>query len=355
MKSPFLLCFFTYILAVKGQQTPTISHISSNKVVKIGDTIDLRCSVQYAANYPVIWSKVNKDNPSANFLISKGSALSTSDNRYSIRHDEASSTFTLQLSKIQEWDAGTYQCQLPISTTSRVTQNVVVTVLIKPVINDSGPRTISTAPHKSIKLECFANGNPTPEISWRRRNNELLPTGGEVYYGNILRIDNVTKHDRGTYYCLANNGVGKTVKRNFEVEVKFAPDVTVPKEMYSQAIGHPVDLECHVKGFPTPTIYWIKNGAQLYDDKNYQLTLTTSAFDTTVTVLRIISVSHSKLGSYICRGDNDYGSNEKIIKVQLADHPVCPPACGVNNFAVIRSNLRTIVSLLVFALFTHYF
>lgn len=103
------------------QQNPTISFITKERIVNIGDTIDLSCSVQYAREYPVIWAKINRDNPVNHLFISKGSSLSIPDNRYSIRHDEASSTYTLQISKIQEIDAGHYQCQVVISTASRVT------------------------------------------------------------------------------------------------------------------------------------------------------------------------------------------------------------------------------------------
>jgi len=58
------------------QQNPIISHISSDTVVDLGGTIDLSCSVQYAHEYPVIWAKIDPDNPAVNqFFISRGSSL----------------------------------------------------------------------------------------------------------------------------------------------------------------------------------------------------------------------------------------------------------------------------------------
>lgn len=106
---------------VLGQQNPTISFITKERVSSIGDTLDLSCSVQYAKNYPVIWAKIDQNNPTKILFISKGASLSVPDHRYSIRHDDASSTYTLQISKIQEIDAGIYQCQVVISPSSRVT------------------------------------------------------------------------------------------------------------------------------------------------------------------------------------------------------------------------------------------
>lgn len=62
-------------------------------------------------------------------------------------------------------------------------------------------------------MECYAGGYPLPRISWRRENNAILPTGGSIYRGNILKIKSIRKEDRGTYYCVAENGVGRGTKR----------------------------------------------------------------------------------------------------------------------------------------------
>jgi hypothetical protein len=119
-----LLIISTSIILSECQQNPTISFITKERIVNIGDTIDLSCSVQYARDYPVIWAKINRENPVNHLFISKGSSLSIPDNRYSIRHDDASSTYTLQISKIQEIDSGHYQCQVVIGTSSRVTAGI---------------------------------------------------------------------------------------------------------------------------------------------------------------------------------------------------------------------------------------
>lgn len=66
----------------------------------------------------------------------------------------------------------------------------------------------------AVQMECYAGGYPTPRISWRRENNAILPTGGSIYRGNVLRIKHIRKEDRGTYYCVAENGVGRGTKRN---------------------------------------------------------------------------------------------------------------------------------------------
>jgi neuronal growth regulator 1 len=39
------------------------------------------------------------------------------------------------------------------------------------------------------------------------------------FRGNTLKIHTVKKEDRGTYFCVADNGVGKPAKRNIALEV----------------------------------------------------------------------------------------------------------------------------------------
>ena len=80
-----------------------------------------------------------------------------------------------------------------------------------------------------LELYSFIILQSTLQVSWRRENYAVLPTGGSQYRGNILQIPSVTKDDRGTYYCVAENGVGKGKRRNIAVEVEFAPVITVPR------------------------------------------------------------------------------------------------------------------------------
>lgn len=89
-----------------------------------------------------------------------------------------------------------------------------------PVISDNSTRSVIASTGTDVEMHCYATGYPPPRISWRRENNDLLPTGGAMYIGNTFTIFNITKDDRGTYYCIADNGVGKGARRNIGVEVE---------------------------------------------------------------------------------------------------------------------------------------
>lgn len=313
---------FVYVIGI----APVISYVSQPKVVMVGETVDFVCSVQYAQDYPVVWAKINPKKPSQGVFISSNSLLTTPDNRYSIRHDAASYTYLVQLSKIRESDSGTYQCQVLTSATNRVTADVNLTVLEPPSILDNSTRSRDAFETQRIELECYATGNPQPQISWRRQNNDILPTGSSVYKGNVLIIHNVTKEDRGTYYCIANNGVGKEAKQNVKVRVEFAPQVMPEQEQYAQAVGYPVDLVCNVEGYPKAEILWLRDNYRVTDTIRYQIS-SLETNEVVTSTLRIKNLTASDFGIYVCHASNKLSTDRKNIRVVRQNFPVCPPAC----------------------------
>ncbi|XP_013787040.1 lachesin-like [Limulus polyphemus] len=343
-----ILCMFVFLFhSVVAQQTPAISYITEERVVNIGDNVDLQCSVEYASNYPVLWTKINREKPSEDLFISKDSSLIVPDPRYSIRHDKGSRTYTLQISKIQEIDAGPYQCQVIIGPTSKITADVLMSVKIPPVILDNSTHSIVTSNGATVSLNCYASGLPTPRISWRRENNDLLPTGGAVYRGNVLTIHDITRDDRGTYYCIANNKVGRGARRNVGVEVEFAPVVMTDRPRYGQALKYDMDFQCHVEAFPSPSIIWIKDGFQLNDNQHYRISIFATADEFTDSILRVKTIEKNQYGNYTCKAVNKLGSDQKDIQLVETTNIICPPACGIGLISGAE-NKKTAFLLAIF-------
>lgn len=83
----------------------------------------------------------------------------------------------------------------------------------------------------SVRIECSASGNPSPNVTWTRKNNVLpngewgnfmglnwkcnvinfydFRAGDERLYSPILTVESMDRHKGGVYICTANNGVGK--------------------------------------------------------------------------------------------------------------------------------------------------
>ena len=59
---------------------PTISYISQPEIVTdIGGTIEMRCNVQYAQDYPVIWMKLDPVDRNNDLPITTGTTLILTD------------------------------------------------------------------------------------------------------------------------------------------------------------------------------------------------------------------------------------------------------------------------------------
>ena len=77
----------------------------------------------------------------------------------------------------------------------------------------------------TVSLECKANGNPTPTVSWvkltgSRRNSSPGMAGGSLTNnGMILTLDNVDRKDAGRYQCTASNDVGRDAVERLNLKV----------------------------------------------------------------------------------------------------------------------------------------
>nr|CAD7406103.1 unnamed protein product [Timema poppensis] len=340
-----------------AQRTPTISYISQEQIKDIGGVVELECSVQYAQDYPVLWMKVDRNRITEPLPISTGSSLIIRDSRFALRYDTASSTYTLQIKDIQETDAGYYQCQVIIALNNKISAEVDLQVRRPPIISDNSTRSLVVSEGQSVKLDCYAGGYPPPRVSWRRENNAILPTGGSIYRGNTLKIASISKDDRGTYYCVAENGVGKGARRNIAVEVEFAPVITAPRPRLGQALRYDMDLECHVEAYPPPAIVWIKDDVQLSNNQHYSISLFSTADEFVDTTIRIITIEKRQYGKYICKAANKLGSDEAEVDLFESIIPVCPPACGQARYdggaaAQITTSMALVV-ITVLLVFMH--
>ncbi|KAK0096324.1 hypothetical protein PV326_005818 [Microctonus aethiopoides] len=347
MGSIGLILSIVLLQSVDGQRTPTISYISQEQIKDIGNTVDLQCSVQYAQDYPVLWIKVNKDG--TELPLASKTSLILKDSRFSLRYDDATSTYVLQIKDIQETDAGFYVCRVVISVTVVQGASVELQVRRAPFISDNSTRSEVVSEGESVTLSCYAGGFPTPKISWRRQNNAILPTGGSSFRGNVLKIPTVRKEDRGTYYCIADNGVGRGVKRHVNLEVEFAPVVTAPRPRLGQALQFDMDLECHVEAYPPPAISWLKNDVQLSNNQHQTISIFATADEYTDSTIRILTIEKRQYGEYVCKAANKLGTAETTVELFETIIPVCPPACGQAQYGAgaIAASSGTVVALVL--------
>ncbi|XP_065205504.1 lachesin-like [Planococcus citri] len=325
------------VTIVNSQRVPTIVNITPDQIKDIGGAVELSCSALYSQGYGVLWKKLEREGSQESILLSSDTTPIIRDSRYSLRYDSASTTYTLQIKDIQESDAGVYKCQILISQNSQVSREVRLQVFSPPTFYDNSSSTVVVSERNAVHLKCYAGGVPRPQISWKRENNAILPTGGPVYKGNVLKINNIRREDRGTYYCTADNKVGKNIKRSIAVEVEFAPIVHATKPMVWQALNYDAELECRVEAYPIPQITWIKDGIQLASNNHYKTNHFPSIDEFTDTMLRVVTTEKGQYGTYVCKAVNKLGDASAYIQFFESENPVCPPACGSAHIKTISS------------------
>jgi len=316
--------------ALGQDRRPTISFITQPEIVTdIGGDVEMKCTVNYASDYPVVWMRLDNVERNNDLPITSGTTLILKDPRFRIEFDQQTSTYTLTIREIQETDGAKYQCQLLISLTDVVKAEVPLIVRRPPIISDNSTRSVISYEGQTIELRCYASGFPQPDIYWRRQNNDILPTNSSVYKGNILRFPSVTKEHRGTYYCVATNVVGTGARRNINVEVEFKPSIRIERRRLGQALQYDKDLECHIEAYPPPAIRWFQEGISepILNNQHFRISHFAQDEEYVDTTLRVITIEKKQYGNYSCTAENRLGQATGYVELFEENIPICPPAC----------------------------
>uniref|UniRef100_A0A672NSB4 Contactin-3-like n=1 Tax=Sinocyclocheilus grahami TaxID=75366 RepID=A0A672NSB4_SINGR len=216
-------------------------------------------------------------------------------------------TGNLYLAKVETSDVGNYTCVVNNTITKeRVFSSPTPLVLrndgamgeYEPKIELHFPDTIPAAKGSTLKLECFALGNPVPKISWRRTSDVSFPNKVKLKNSNaILEIPNFQQEDTGTYECIAENSRGKNAARG-RVSFHATPHWLQTMMDTSLSIEENLFWECKANGKPKPSYSWLKNGETLISEGRVQIENG---------ALSISSLNLSDGGMYQCVAENKHG------------------------------------------------
>lgn len=68
-----------------------------------------------------------------------------------------------------------------------------------------------------LLLKCTAEGTPKPNITWFKDDHSSSTRLGAQ--GEVLEISGIQHKDRGSYRCLADNGVNPPAHANISIEI----------------------------------------------------------------------------------------------------------------------------------------
>ncbi|XP_014884389.1 neuronal cell adhesion molecule-like isoform X12 [Poecilia latipinna] len=153
-----------------------------------------------------------------------------------------------------------------------------------------------------LKMECIAEGLPTPEVSWTKVSGDL-PSRRTSFldFNKTLQIVNVSESDEGDYSCTAKNQLG-SAHHIITVEVKAAPYwISGPPKNLVLAPGENGALTCRASGTPKPSIIWSMNGDRI---ENLPTDISRRVEDDTI-IFTDVQVGTSAV--YQCNISNPFG------------------------------------------------
>uniref|UniRef100_A0A480PJG6 Hemicentin-1 n=3 Tax=Sus scrofa TaxID=9823 RepID=A0A480PJG6_PIG len=227
----------------------------------------------------------------------------------------------LQINNADLGDTANYTC-VASNIAGKTTREFLLTVNVPPNIK-SGPQSLVIHLNKSTVLECFAEGVPTPRITWRKDGAVL--SGNHARYSilenGFLHIQSAHVTDSGRYLCMATNAAG-TDRRRIDLQVHVPPSIALGPTNITVTVNVQTTLACEASGIPKPSISWRKNGHLLNVDQNqnsYRLLSSGS--------LVIISPSVDDTATYECTVTNDAGEDKRTVDLtvqvppSIADEP----------------------------------
>uniref|UniRef100_A0A8C6FR96 Contactin-5 n=1 Tax=Moschus moschiferus TaxID=68415 RepID=A0A8C6FR96_MOSMO len=276
-------------------------------------------------------------------------------------------TGNLYISKVQTSDVGSYICLVKNTVTNARVLSPPTPLTLRddgvmgeyePKIEVHFPLAVTAAKGTTVKMECFALGNPVPTITWMKVNG-YIPSKSRLRKSQaVLEIPNVQLDDAGSYECRAENSRGKNSFRG-QLQVYTYPHWVEKLNDTQLDSGSPLRWECKATGKPRPTYRWLKNGVPLLLQsaptfalnqlkktiiipKDHEViveckpqgspkpTISWKKGDKAVREnkriailpdgsLRILNASKSDEGKYVCRGENVFGSAEITATVSVKE------------------------------------
>ncbi|GFQ70484.1 lachesin [Trichonephila clavata] len=180
----------------------------------------------------------------------------------------------------------------------------------------------------NVSLLCKAKGYPSPNISWRREDNQPIPLGtwhgkkvlATSFDGNQLNISRVSRLHMGAYLCIASNGVPPSVSRRILLHVNFPPVMWIPNQLVGAPLDKDVTLDCHTEAYPASINYWAKDGGDMIiNDAKYETSIKEKNYKVHMR-LAIKNLEPHDFGTYKCFAENSLGSTEGSIRLYGKGH-----------------------------------
>ncbi|XP_028850034.1 neural cell adhesion molecule L1.1-like isoform X2 [Denticeps clupeoides] len=223
----------------------------------------------------------------------------------------------LEFDNISESDDGEYEC-IASNAFGEVKHTYTLTVEAAPTWTKE-PKSLLYARGETVKLDCQAEGIPTPVVTWTMNGHSELNDPGLTLQGGALILTNVQYSDTAVYQCEAVNKHGRILANAYVYVIELPPQIlTEDYKIYRVVEGKRGHLECSSFGSPRPTIEWLDENLEPAQANARMYQLTDGA-------LQITNASREDSGRYTCSVHNSNQSISAQLDVLNRTTIVSPP------------------------------
>ncbi|KAL1513925.1 hypothetical protein ABEB36_003263 [Hypothenemus hampei] len=227
----------------------------------------------------------------------------------------------LEIDEVIESDQGSYRCNASGLNSYKLSNKAVLYINgdqeqgahVAPPLFIAEPRPSIAIEGQNVSLDCAANGNPKPVITWLKDGfpidmKDLDSRFSLVGSTSSLQITKIKEQDGGTYQCRAENRED-SLDASALITIQVPPRFLKKPQDRTEFTSKSTELECSVYGIPQPTIRWFKNGEIVKYSEYYKLVDGNN--------LKIIGLMVTDSGLFQCLASNPAGNIQAAASLKV--------------------------------------
>ncbi|XP_075732107.1 cell adhesion molecule Dscam1-like [Rhipicephalus microplus] len=289
---------------VIGEDAPALEHVFSERQLRPGGSVSLRCSASGNPLPQVTWSLDGAPVPE-HYHVRVGDYVSGERLVHSY----------VNLTGVRVEDGGIYTC-IARNGVGHVSHSARLNVLGRPLIRPMA--NVTALAGRNMRLHCAVAGHPIQSIVWQKDGRSLPQNHRQHSFPNgSLVITEVQRSvDSGWYACVARDPQGNTARGQLAVHVMTPPLVSPFSFPDDLTEGKRAGAACIISEGDLPiTIEWLKDGLPLHPE----LEASVAKANDYTSFLSFTGVRQLHSGNYTCVASNPATSSnysaEMIVRV----------------------------------------
>nr|AIZ50760.1 NCAM2 [Siniperca chuatsi] len=291
----------------------SVSQQSFNATADYQESVTFTCITSGSPDPVVTWHR-------------KGQQLEPSE-QYILNRVEGGRSM-LTISNLRQGDGGTYTCKATNKAGSQE-RELFLKVFVQPHITQL--KNVTAVEGSAAMISCVADGEPLPDISWRRASDgQAFVDGDKSQDGrfevrgrhgkSVLTISGVRLADLGRFDCEALSRIGGHQKSMF-LDIEYIPKFLTNHTIFYSWEGNPVNISCNVMSNPPATMLWRRERFTISAEGTANTRVHSAEGKS---VLEVTPMSDRDFGRYNCTARNNIGVRYQEFILAQADVPSNP-------------------------------